>query len=290
MRCYAVIVAYNPDTSTLIKLCEAITLQNYLVVIIDNSENDNSCNQDYFGKYPVISLKENKGVAYAQNVGTRYAINEGAQVISFFDQDSVIPADLLHKLVAPHEANKLVITAPVSIDKYNRLEYPSRVLNDSGLTQNVYSKDKKELVPVDIVISSGITASVDVFKIAGMFDEDFFIDFVDTEWCIRCRKNGVHILIVPDAIMEHSIGESSVKFGFFKGILHSPVRTYYKTRNSILLVRKDVKILFALRQITSAVAHNLLLVFFAKQPLLHSKYYLLGILHGVLGKTGKYQG
>ena len=290
MKCYAVIVAYNPDTLTLMNLCEAITHQNFLVVIIDNSENANSCNLHDFGKYHVISLKENKGIAYAQNAGTRYAINEGAEVISFFDQDSVIPADLLHKLVAPHETNKLVITAPVSIDKYNRLEYPSRVLNDSGLTQNVYSKDKKELVPVDIVISSGITASVDVFNTAGMFDEDFFIDFVDTEWCLRCRNKGVQILIVPDAIMEHSIGESSVKFGPFKSILHSPVRTYYKTRNSILLVRKDVKILFALRQITSAVAHNLLLVFFAKQPLLHSKYYLLGILHGLLGKTGKYQG
>jgi len=290
MKCYAVIVAYNPDTSTLIKLCESITLQNYLVVIIDNSENPISSTLDDFDRYHVISLKENKGVAYAQNVGTRYAINEGAQVISFFDQDSVIPADLLHKLVAPHEANKLVITAPVSIDKYNRIEYPSRVLNDFGLPRDVYSADKKELVPVDIVISSGITASANVFNIAGMFDEDFFIDFVDTEWCLRCRKYGVLIIIVPDAIMEHSIGESSAKIGPFKSILHSPARTYYKTRNSILLVRKDVKILFALRQIISAVAHNLLLVFFAKQPLLHSKYYLLGILHGVLGITGKYQG
>ena len=290
MKCYAVIVAYNPDTSALINLCEAVTQQNHLVVIIDNSENAASCNAHYFSKYHVISLKENKGIAYAQNVGTRYAIDEGAQIISFFDQDSVIPADLLHKLVAPHETNKLLITAPVSIDKYHRFEYPSRVLNDFGLSRDVYSLGKNELTPVDIVISSGITVSTNVFNIAGMFDEDLFIDFVDTEWCLRCRKNAVHMLIVPDAIMEHSIGESSAKIGPFKSILHSPARTYYKTRNSILLVRKDVKILFALRQIISAVAHNLLLVFFAKQPLLHSKYYLLGILHGVLGITGKYQG
>lgn len=290
MKCYAVIVAYNPDTSALINLCEAVTQQNYLVVIIDNSENAASCNAHYFSKYHVISLKENKGIAYAQNVGTRYAIDEGAQIISFFDQDSVIPADLLHKLVAPHETNKLLITAPVSIDKYHRFEYPSRVLNDFGLSRDVYSLGKNELTPVDIVISSGITVSTNVFNIAGMFDEDLFIDFVDTEWCLRCRKNAVHMLIVPDAIMEHSIGESSVKMGPFKSVLHSPIRTYYKVRNSILLMRKDVKVLFAMRQITSAIAHNLLLVFFAKQPLLHSKYYLLGIAHGVLGKTGKYQG
>lgn len=290
MKCYAVIVAYNPDTSALINLCEAVTQQNYLVVIIDNSENAASCNAHYFSKYHVISLKENKGIAYAQNVGTRYAIDEGAQIISFFDQDSVIPADLLHKLVAPHETNKLLITAPVSIDKYHRFEYPSRVLNDFGLSRDVYSLGKNELTPVDIVISSGITVSTNVFNIAGMFDEDLFIDFVDTEWCLRCRKNAVHMLIVPDAIMEHSIGESSVKMGPFKSVLHSPIRTYYKVRNSILLMRKDVKVLFAMRQITSAIAHNLLLVFFAKQPLLHGKYYLLGIAHGVLGKTGKYQG
>ena len=47
-----------------------------------------------------------------------------------------------------------------------------------------------------------------------MFDEDFFIDFVDVEWCLRCKKNKVAIFVVPDAVMEHEIGISSVKLGY----------------------------------------------------------------------------
>lgn len=288
MNRYAIVVAYEPDIFKLARLCKSICVQGFNVVVIDNSEKK-PLGKEFGGETcKLITLERNMGIAHAQNIGVKYAISQGAQVISFFDQDSVISNELLTKLAEPLLHNQECVIAPVSVDKESGLEYPSHVMNYFGLPVNVYSKGQTSLVPVDIAISSGMTTSAKVFELVGCFDEDFFIDFVDIEWCIRSKARGIPIYIVPDAVMEHSIGDQTIRVGPVHCVQHSPVRTYYKVRNSLLLFRKKINLVFVMRQVVSALLHNLLLLFFVKGKLSYLTCYINGILHGMAGQVGKY--
>ena len=76
-----------------------------------------------------------------------------------------------------------------------------------------------------------------IFKDVGLMKDGFFIDYVDTEWCLRCKSKGISIFVIPDAIMNHKIGSNSIKLLNKIVILHDDTRYFYQLRNSFLLLR-----------------------------------------------------
>lgn len=56
-----------------------------------------------------------------------------------------------------------------------------------------------------------------VFERVGVLDERLFIDYVDTEWCLRCAAQGITVRIIPAASMTHSIGDKSPSLAGFQG-------------------------------------------------------------------------
>ena len=57
-----------------------------------------------------------------------------------------------------------------------------------------------------LVITSGTLTSLKAFANLGPFRADFFIDFVDSEYCLRARKAGYRILVSPHARIRHRVG------------------------------------------------------------------------------------
>lgn len=288
MKIYAVIVCYKPEIPGLKMLCKSLIKKNAEVIIIDNTE------QSYLSEplssldCKIIALQDNTGIAHAQNIGINYCLERGADVVVFFDQDSSIDDDFLPKLLAPLQLGVPLVSAPVFFDKTNRCELPSFVLNRFGILEKVYACERVEPYMVDVVISSGSAVTKEVFEVAGKMDEDFFIDFVDIEWALRCRKNNIPILIIPSAKMLHSIGEASIKLKLLTISLHSPERSYYKIRNSFLILRKrNVPILLGIKEVLAAIVHQAVAMIFVINRLRYLKNYLTGIEHGLLGITGK---
>jgi rhamnosyltransferase len=182
-------------------------------------------------------MHENTGIAHAQNVGIRHALECGADIIVFFDQDTKIDILFLDCLLAVVRDDAPLVLSPVYYDYVKGYEFPTLKLNKYGLPTKVFSKGVHKPYEVDIVISSGSAVTAATFVKVGLMDEDYFIDYVDIDWCIRCRAKNIPILVVPAAKMKHSIGDSSVNLGVLRGHIHSPVRSYYKIRNVFLLFR-----------------------------------------------------
>lgn len=286
MKHFSIIVTFKPNIHHLLSLCNSLIHQESTVVIVDNS------NIDFFSDIVIEDCilflnGQNLGVAAAQNIGILYAMKNGADVLSFFDQDSEVDNCLLEKLVLPIKLELSNITAPVPINKHTGKEYPSQMINRIGWPENIYSYGFDRPYKVDLVISSGITISKKIFQNIGLFDVDFFIDFVDIEWCLRCKKNRIPIFIIPTAKMNHSIGDKDIKIGRLVCSLHSPQRTYYKVRNSFLIMRKGFPFLFTFRQLSSALIKNLLVICKINNCKEYLKYYFLGIRDGIFGKVGK---
>lgn len=285
-----IIVTYEPELNNLKRLTQCVQEAGFVPVLVDNSENHSVEEKDVSSRSHIIRMKGNAGIAAAQNAGISYAYSKGAEVLGFFDQDSTADEKLLTKLENALKKLGECVVAPVAVDKDTLLEYPVQRLNKFGYPKDVFVKGEKEPQQVDLVISSGMMTTARVFERVGNYEEDFFIDFVDVEWCIRCKKAGVPVFVIPNAILLHKIGNENVTIGEMNIVVHSAVRTYYKVRNSFLLLYKKVGFLFTIRQILPALLHNFLQIFSVKNKGMYLKYYLLGILHGICGVRGKFRG
>lgn len=284
-----IIVTYEPELNNLKRLSECVQDAGFTPVIVDNSVKNQVRQEDVSDGSKIISMGTNAGIAAAQNAGIQYALDAGAEILGFFDQDSDADAKLIDQLVENLKLHGDCVVAPLALEKGTLKEYPVQRLNKLGYPYDVYVKGCTEPEKVDIVISSGMMTTAGVLVKAGNYDEDFFIDFVDIEWCLRCKKAGIPIFVIPDAILMHKIGNETIEMDKLEITVHSPVRTYYKVRNAFLLLYKKAGVVFSARQILPALLHNFFLLFRVEKKREYAKYYVMGIFHGIFGVRGKYR-
>lgn len=288
MIIFGVIVCYNPNLNSLLSLCNCILSTGSKVVLVDNTTESYITDFQEIEGLTLIQFGENKGIARAQNIGVTFSLDNNADVIVFFDQDSEIDSGFIGKLTAPLKDNKPMVVSPFFFDKETGFQFPSMRLNKWGLLKKTSIENFDCPFEVDVIISSGSAATRKTFEIVGLMNEDYFIDFVDTEWCLRCRNEGIKILVVPNAVMQHSIGEKSIDLKIMRLFIHGPIRTYYKVRNSFLFVRSSsVPVLMGLKEILSALIPNLLVIFFVDNKWKYLKCYTEAIVDGLFYRKGK---
>ena len=247
-------------------VCERLRRTAQRSSLVDNTEQPYLVERQLPPGCELITLGRNTGIAHAQNVGTATATAAGADVIVFLDQDSTIEPGFLRALVSPLHVGTPDIVSPLYCDDASKVELPSVRVNRYGMTRAVRRGDSSGPYSVDVVISSGTAATKEVFEVAGTFDEGLFIDFVDTEWCLRCRSKQISIRVVPAAVMHHRIGSKSISLGVLTIFVHSPIRCYYQLRNCFHLFRKrHIPFLFALRETASVFLSRALLLLFVDQ-------------------------
>ena len=287
MHVYSIVVCYRPDVSPLLELCQRLRVDGSAIILVDNTEQPYLRDRQLPSGCQLITLGRNTGIAHAQNVGTAAATVAGADVIAFFDQDSTIEPGLLRTLVGSLNLGVPEIVAPLYRDDVSEADLPSLRVNRYGMTRAVHRGDSSDPYSVDVVISSGTAATKEVFEVAGTFDEGLFIDFVDTEWCLRCRSKQVPIRVVPSAVMRHRIGGKSINLGFATLFVHSPLRCYYQLRNCFHLFRKGhIPFLFALRETVSVFLSRALLLLFVGDRSTYVRAYFCALRDGAKGVTG----
>ena len=289
LKLFSVIVAYNPEYNKLLDLCQVLSNSDITTVLIDNSDIDKIefTEISKISKIHIINLFDNFGIAKAQNIGINYALTQNADAIIFFDQDSQIDSSFLSNLIAPLSNENISICAPVFIDFDSEIQLPVISINKFGLIS--YSNNVQKELDNKIVISSGLIAKSEIFNLVGLMNEEYFIDYVDTDFCFRCFARNIKINVVTNALMKHPVGDKMVKILGFYFFIHNPQRVYYQIRNCFIFSsKKYVPFLFILREIISLVFHQFFLMcFYYKNRLYYLKAIYYGFLHGLIGKSGK---
>lgn len=276
----AIIVTYNPVIEDLEKTLNSLKLQNCPYIIIDNSPSKQVELIKYTDEY--VWLSGNKGIAYAQNVGIKYCLDNNFANVIFFDQDSKIPDSFVSSMIDFASREKALIAAPVFYDEAKGFEYAITHINKNGTRVKIYSKGSDKPFTSSVVISSGTLVNCRLFEEIGTMDASLFIDYVDTEWCLRCFAKGYLVHINPSAVMVHSIGNSSLKILGFRVPVHSATRRYYRVRNSVRLFRyPHVPKLLAFREVIFSCIHSLLLIVHEKKRLDYFHSFINGIWDGV---------
>jgi len=276
-----VVVLYNPDRNVLQNIDSYIRYLNKLYVIDNSERKDANLISELRRKYKnlfYVNNNGNKGIAQALNLGARLAIKNGANWLLTMDQDSRFIGDSVKKLIEVIEnlGNEAIgIVAPLH-----------RVTNGQLQMQN-------SIVEELTVMTSGNLVNLPAYQKVGGFREDYFIDYVDHEYCLRLRKNGFKILVVTSSILEHNLGTIRVYDFFGKKVEvtnHSSLRRYYITRNRLDVFRRYVTIYpsFCLKDFKSFIVEWIKILLFEKEKWEKQKFIIKGIKDFLSGDFGKY--
>jgi len=285
----ACIVSYNPGPEARLTLCSVLP-QVSKVFVIDNASKPESevtltglCAE--FG-IALIANKDNIGVAGAYNQAASMAMSQGYEWILLMDQDAVAPVGLVQQLMRGVDrwgGTRLpAVLCPLSI-----LSIES---DPSGYQSVVRGAD----MAVASCLNAGSIVNLAAWEAVGGYDEDFFVDYVDHDFCFRCRQHGWEVVQVCGAVMVHSSGSPTRHRFLWKGIMtsnQSALRRYYIARNRILFHRKywrfDTR--WVLHDVCNAVKEVVLVVLFESSKREKLSAIGVGVVDGCRGLSGKMQ-
>lgn len=287
-RVCAIIVTYNPAPQ-LIDSIIALAPQVGEIVIVDNASGAEGLQvvsaAAKHERLSVIYHADNLGIAAALNSGVRFALDRGYPWVATFDQDSSATPGFIAALLAAWYAcpyrSGVVLVGPRYRDRYTG----TIASYAAGIATDVFTE-------VMTTMTSGNLVRADVFAVTDMFDESFFMDCVDHEFCLRLRHHGYRLIEARDALLEHSLGQMvyhTVAHLRFKTFNHSPLRRYYNARNRVLVYRRYG------RKFPGWLCTDLAnfcreiggIVFFEEQAVTKLIAVFRGIVHGLSGRTGK---
>lgn len=295
----AIVVTYYPEAEALSGLLSALMPQVSSIVVVDNTPAADLTASLLIRDLAVklIRLGKNCGVAKALNVGIVWAIEAGATHVLLSDQDSLPAADMVEQLLDVTQqlttrGDKIGCVGPAFRDLttglIHKFQVPGRGLFFYATCAGDHALPWTEVISN---ITSGSLIPVHMFADIGLMREDYFIDFVDTEWCFRARHFGYKLYATSLAIMDHRVGDKVFQAwcGSWKSFSeYSHDRLYYQYRNGIFLLRGTYipfgwKLRLSLTWLSNIYAY----VFFAPHRLGNLKAILSGIWNGVRGSRGK---
>lgn len=189
---------------------------------------------------PAVLLNDgaNLGLGTAYNRMAALARADGFSALLLLDQDSsplpsMAPAlcEARARLIAAGECPAVVGPLPVAARGCG-CKAP-RCVRRGGAVPAAGA------VPLEFVISSGSLIDLAAFEAVGGFREDFFIDAVDIEWCLRAWARHFSCWMLSSVPMPHRLGQGVLRVPLLGLRLarQPPFRLYTHARNQVAMLR-----------------------------------------------------
>lgn len=230
MKIGIIVILYKSDK---VDVADKVSGDNAILIVVDNTP-DQDLRLGNGNNYIYLSLKENLGIAEAQNRGIRVAIEQKCSHVVFFDQDSIVEEDYTNKIVEEYIrienfVPNLFLLGPTIINGRNKREYKSTIHKDK--------RSEFDFTPRREIISSGSCVSIEKIKKVGLLENRLFIDYVDFEWCWRANSLGFQSGITSKISLTHFVGQEDLYLCGQLIIISSPVRYYFQIRNYLWLLK-----------------------------------------------------
>lgn len=217
-----IIINWNTKDALLRCLDSIMTNLSHEIIIVDNASIDGSA-EAVINKYPsakIIKNDYNIGFARAVNQGIKEAqgkyflslnsdarVNAGAleSMVKFMDENpsaGIAGAQLINEdKTLQNSFDNFPNLATALLNKsLLRLLFPSKYLN----------KDNQPDTPFEVesVVGACMIIRPAALKNTGYFDEDYFFFLEETDLCLRMKRNGWEVMVLPDAKVYHLQGET----------------------------------------------------------------------------------
>lgn len=223
---FGAVILYNPDRNYIDNIFSYLSFVEKLIVI-DNSETPINIPASLIQKNIIIVQEaSNTGIAKALNKAANIACTNQARWLLTMDQDSYFT------------------TADINNYKNCFSGFDKERVAMFGVNYIKNSQNYNcSYVVTDDIITSGSIVNLTIMQQIGGFDENLFIDEVDSEYCFRAITKGFDTIRFDNIFLNHSLGKIS-SFRSLKSFkktprtLHSPLRIYYMVRNYFYVYEK----------------------------------------------------
>lgn len=233
-----VVLNYNGREDTLACL-RSLSHVDAKLILVDNGSHDGTAEavKSGFPTVEVLQTGANLGYAGGMNTGLRHALQAESPYICVLNNDTVALPDTFDFLLQDCRAEPDRAVSP-------RIDYA----DGSGVWFAGAMLDRREgwpnhLGPTDQVLTEArsselltgccMVASAETWRKVGLFDEDLFLNFEDSDWSMRASAMGVDLRVVPDAVLLHGVSNT-----FRSSPAISLLGTYYFLRNALVFQRR----------------------------------------------------
>jgi GT2 family glycosyltransferase len=236
----AVVLSWNRRDETLECLRSLAGEAGVRVILVDNASTDGTVEavRSEFPGADVIVNDSNLGFSAGNNVGIRRALELAADWVLVLNNDVAVEPGFLVPLLDVAERRpdvaalspKILLAEPSDVIWFAGASYdPRRGYN--GRQRGYGERDDgrfDELRETDRVCGAAMLVSRAVLERDGLFDEELFAYYEDTDWSLRAHGP---LLVVPASRVHHRVSASS-------GGASSPTTLYYGTRNALVVAER----------------------------------------------------
>ena len=233
-----VVVTYNGASDTLRCLDSLMrtTYPNHSIVVVDNGSSGEAeaIATRFGGVIETISSGTNGGYGAGANLGIRRAMQKGADYVWVLNNDTIVSAETVGRLVAAMEADPKIglaspqITAPDGPEAPNGIWFAGGTLDLSrGETRHQVDPlaESAGAVVFPFLTGCALMVRLGLLREIGLFWERLFLYWEDTDLDLRAQRYGWKTCVVADAWIRHEI----------HGGASSAVVDYHHFRNALLV-------------------------------------------------------
>lgn len=195
------------------------TFADLEIILVDNNSSDGSIRlvRQKFPQVEIIENKENYGFAGGNNIGFRHSKGD---FILILNNDTVLEKDTIENLVESFDKiDNLGVVQPkiLLMGGENKLDECGAFLTSTGflyhygIYRNADLEKYNRKFPVYSVKGACMLIRREVIEEVGLFDDDFFCFFEETDFCHRVWLAGYECWYYPKSVMHHALGGTTLR-------------------------------------------------------------------------------
>lgn len=194
----------------------------------------------------LIANEQNLGFAGGNNVGVKYALDNGFDYVFLHNNDAFVAPNFLDPLVEAMEKDKQIGAAQSLLMLYPEKEMVNSAGNVLhylgfaycwGYRRKITDLSLPAIKEIDYASGAALLLRADLLKKYGGLDEDFFLYHEDLEYCYRLKCLGYKIVLVRDSLVYHQyeFKRSISKYFWLERNRYAMMLMFFKWKTLFLL-------------------------------------------------------
>ena len=244
MEVAIIILTWNGKADTLecLHSLQKLKYSRCRLIVVDNGSTDGTV-EAVRAQFPEVYLIENgKNLGYSEgnNKGLLYALSTEAKYFLLLNNDTVVSDNFLEPLVNYAEAHPEAGILGSKVYQYgtqDRIWFCGAYINSNARLLHFGYKevDSFNQLPSESVYIPGCSLMIrrDLLEKIGFLDHEFFAYFEDVDWCLKAKRLGYLIMVIPESVIWHKEAKTLGK--------ESPRYLYYNIRNKLRIFQRHSK-------------------------------------------------
>lgn len=240
------------DTVECVNSLGKVAYPNCELVIVDNGSSDGSEEilRKSFPDVKIIQTGRNLGFTGGNNIGMRYALDNGADYVILLNNDTIVDKDFAGELVKAAETDRsigLLCSKIYFYDCPDVLWYAGASFHPWlgwGRHRGYNERDKGQYDRVEETerpTGCALLATRELCEKIGLLREEYFCYCEDVDWGMRAQNANYKIMYVPASRVWHKVSRST-------GGGSTGISLYYFTRNMLKCLDENKPLPVPLRQ------------------------------------------